>query len=307
MTADFHFLRPWWLLATLPALWMPWMIWRSSDVMASWRGVVADHLVAYLVKGGSARRRQGPVLLLLAGWVTAALILSGPVWKRERSPFADDAAALAIVVKVSPSMETEDIEPSRLIRSTQKIHDLLSRRGGAKSSLIAYSGSAHVVMPATADGGIVDTFAAALDPSVMPRDGDVSADALKLADASLAKAGGGSILWITDGIAPEQASDLLAWRKSSPTGLQILAPLPDSSELSSLRSATATMRGKVIPLVADDSDVSEIERASKFASSAGGEGADRWQDSGYWLTPALALMVLPFFRRGWMPALAARS
>jgi Ca-activated chloride channel family protein len=37
------------------------------------------------------------------------------------------------------------------------------------------------------------------------------------------------------------------------------------------------------------------------------EGGDRWQDSGYWLTPLLLVLVLPFFRKGWMQSLAARS
>ena len=51
--------------------------------------------------------------------------LAGPAWQREPAPFADDTAVLAIVLKVTPSMLTEDIQPTRLSRSVQKIHDLL--------------------------------------------------------------------------------------------------------------------------------------------------------------------------------------
>jgi Ca-activated chloride channel family protein len=37
-------------------------------------------------------------------------------------------------------------------------------------------------MPATTDGGIIDTFAQALDPTIMPKEGDAAVDALRLAD-----------------------------------------------------------------------------------------------------------------------------
>lgn len=305
--SDFHFLRPLWLLAILPALLLALMIHRRSDATAPWRGIVADHLLPYLVHGAAEKRRPGPVLLLLAGWILASVIVAGPAWKRERSPFADDVAALAIVVKVSPSMETQDLAPDRMTRSVQKVHDLLARRGGAKASLVAYAGTAHVVMPATVDGGIIESFAEALEPGIMPEDGDAAAVALKLADETLAKAGGGSILWITDGIAPEQRGAIAAWRKTSRSAVHVLAPLPESPELDALRDAAPTADATVVPLAADDTDVAKLERASKFASPAPDVGGDRWQDGGYWMTPALALMLLPFFRKGWMPSLAART
>src|SRR5215475_317212 len=107
-------------------------------------------------------------------------------------PFADDVAALAIVVKVTPSMTTADVQPSRLARGVEKIEDLLKLRKGAKTSLVAYSGTAHVVMPSTTDGGIIATFAQALAPEIMPQDGDAVADAFRLADQTLSDSGGGS-------------------------------------------------------------------------------------------------------------------
>lgn len=301
---DFHFLRPWWLLSLIPVIVIVVSIQRQSDVSRQWRGIVADHLLPYLVRGGESGARSTPAWLLLAGWILAALILAGPTWEKEPSPFADDVAALAIVVKVSPSMETEDIAPSRLARSVQKIHDLLARRGASKTALIGYAGTAHVVMPATADVGIINTFAASLAPKIMPEDGDVAAEALGLADQVLAKAGGGSILWITDSVAPEQQPALSRWRNSSRTPVQLLAPLSDTRELASLRNVTDAT---VIPLTADDTDIASLERTSKFVVPAPGKGGDRWRESGYWLTPLLAVVMLPFFRKGWMPRTAVQQ
>src|SRR5262249_42773763 len=165
-----------------------------------------------------------------------------------------------------PSMKTEDILPSRLTRATEKIHDLLQQRAGAKASLIAYAGTAHVVMPATQDGSIIDAFAQALDPKIMPSDGDVAADALKLADQTLAEAGGGSILWITDSIAPEQTATLQSWRKSSRTPVHLWSPLLPGPELDSVNAAGRAVAASPVRLTADDADVRALAPVAQFSS-----------------------------------------
>ncbi|MES2708014.1 MAG: VWA domain-containing protein [Verrucomicrobiota bacterium] len=305
MISDFHFIRPWWLLALLPLGLLVWSIRRRQDAAQAWRGIVAPHLLPFLLSGSEARhKRFTPLLLIGTGWLVAVLAIAGPAWRREPAPFAEDTAALAIVVKVSPSMMTEDVQPGRLARGVQKIHDLLALRRGAKTALIAYAGSAHLVMPATTDAGIINTFAQALDPKIMPGDGDDAAAALRLADQALTESGGGSILWITDSLSPEQNGALAAWRKQSRTTVRLLPPLLPGSELDALTKTAAAADASLVRLAADGSDVSELAKAAKFATAAGGELSDRWQESGYWLTPLLAALTLPFFRRGWMTSTA---
>ena len=305
MIGDFHFIRPWWLLAWLPLAALVWAMQRRQDATHAWHGVVAPHLLPFLLSGQAQRRRFSPLLIVaLAGFV-AVLAIAGPTWQRQPAPFAEDTAALAIVIKVSPSMMTEDVQPSRLARSVQKIQDLLEQRRGAKTALIAYAGSAHVVMPATSDEGIINTFAQALDPKVMPGDGDVADKALQLADQTLADAGGGSILWITDSVATEQAVQLRSWRRKSSTPLRLLPPLLPGSEWDALPQTARVADACVERLTADDSDVASLARAAKFTATTGGELSDHWEESGYWLTPLLAALLLLFFRRGWMLQTAA--
>ncbi len=307
MMADFHFIRPWWLLLLVPALLVWWLLRHHTDSTRSWRGIVAPHLLPHLLSGQDQRSRFSPLDLIALGWLVTALAVAGPTWRREPTPFADDTAALAIVVKVSPSMQTEDVQPSRLARALEKVHDLLALRAGAKTCLIAYAGTAHVVMPLTTDAGIIDTFAEALDPKIMPREGDASAEALRLAEHALGAVSSGSILWVTDSVAPEQAAQLESWRRTSHLTVRLFPPLFPGAELDALRAAAAPARPSVVTLSADDTDVHSLARAAKYATTTGGaDASSRWQEAGYWLTPVLALLLLPFFRRGWMVPTASR-
>ncbi|MCO8120771.1 VWA domain-containing protein [Stieleria sp. TO1_6] len=306
-TIPFHFIRPLWLLALIPAALLWWGLRRQTDAAKPWQNIIAANLLPHLLSGKDHRSRFGPLTGVALAWLVAILAIAGPTWKREPAPFANDTAALAIVMKVSPSMMTEDVQPSRLERATQKIHDLLKSRGNAKTSLIAYAGTAHVVMPATTDAGIIDSFAQSLDPKIMPSDGDVAAAALKLADQTLSDAGGGSILWVTDSIANDQADALASWRQDSATELRLLPPLLPGGERDTIDRLSRSADADVVALTADDSDVQQLATEAKFANVSGGDSDSRWAESGYWLTPLLAVLLLPFFRRGWMVSNSARG
>ncbi|MCC6491569.1 MAG: VWA domain-containing protein [Pirellulales bacterium] len=306
MISAFHFLRPWWLVAIVPAALLWTALRRSGSGQARWRSIVAPHLLPYLLVESRSQSKWNPADLAAVGWVLSIIAVAGPAWRQEPTPFADDVAALAVVVRVTPSMMTDDVQPSRLARSVEKIEDLLKLRRGAKTSLVAYSGTAHIVMPTTTDDGVIKTCAQALAPAIMPREGDAPADALRLADETLADAGGGSILWIADGVAPEQQSALAAWRRKSETPVRLLAPLRAGDELTSVETAAQVVNASSIHLAADDADVQQVAHAARFAPALGGDKLTHWQEAGYWLTPAIVLLTLLFFRRGWMaPASAA--
>lgn len=303
----FHFIRPEWLWLFVPIAYLWWCLQRLSDEQRAWRGLIAPHLLALLWRGKSTGSRVGPMQWVLLCWSIAVIAIAGPTWKHAPSPFADDTAAMVVVIKVSPSMETEDVLPSRLGRATLKLHDLLKARGNARTALVAYAGSAHLVMPPTTDGGIINNFASALSPKIMPVEGDDPAAALKLADQTLQQAGGGSIVWITDGVDPEQAQALGKWRSQSSTKVQVWAPLLTGSgageagaELAALKKNTAPVNPGFVPLAADESDVSSLAAAARFAPTQAGGTDTRWAESGYWLIPLLALLMLAFFRAGWL-------
>jgi Ca-activated chloride channel family protein len=60
--------------------------------------------------------------------------------------------------------------------------------------------------------------------------------------------------------------------------------------------------GTLTVISPDDRDVRQLSRLieTRFVAAQATEGGSRWQDMGYWLTPLICLLILPWFRPGWV-------
>lgn len=302
----FHFLRPWPLLAVAPALLLWFALRRANDTTARWRRVIDPTLLKALTIGGERTGAVSPADVLLLAWLVAAVAVSGPTWRREPPPFADPELPAMIVLRVTPSMKTTDVQPSRLARASQKISDLLDLREGAATGLIAYSGSAHLVLPPTTDKSALMTMVAVLSPDIMPRQGDKAVEAIDLAGRTLREGkAGGAILMIADTVAPDQAGALARIKESAlpPVTLLAMAPAERVEADANLDAFAKAIGARLVETTPDPADVRAVAGRLQGASSgeAPGEGA-QWRDEGYWLTPVVALISLGWFRRGWMVA-----
>ena len=311
---QFHFLRPVWLLLLIPAAYLMWSVYRRSDSLRAWRQVIAPHLLDHLLlREGGEEGRWRPVYMLGIGWLAGILALAGPSWQMQPSPFSEEQAAMFVVIKVTPQMLAQDIQPSRLQRSVLKIHDLLDLKKDVRTGLIAYAGSAHLVMPLTSDAGIINNFAAALEPGIMPMQGDEPAEAIALANQRLKKAAvAGSIVLITDAIDTSQLAALDKIHQQGGSDVHILAmaagpeviPPPGSPpapalDLDSLREAASTLGGSLTLVTADKRDVESLSgKIERSISIAPPDEGQQWLDAGYYLLWLLVLIMPMFFRHG---------
>jgi Ca-activated chloride channel homolog len=288
----FHLLRPLWLLALVPvAAVMLLVLWRQSP-QAQWGGVIAPHLLKNLIVQPGGSRGVRPVYLVAAAMALGIIGLSGPTWRRELPPFVEDKAPLMIALAVGSSMGKTDVAPSRLERGKQKIRDLLTARAGARTGLIAYAGTAHLVMPLTDDRAVIEPFLTALAPGLMPTGGNNAIGAVALAAQSLAaEPVAGTILIVADdlGNADEAALRQAAGRNN----LLMLSVTPADGAASSLRS-------NVVRVSVDASDIRSVERRieTRFQAAQGETFGAQWLDEGYWLLLPVALLSMLWFRRG---------
>ncbi len=322
----FHFLRPAWLVALPVVFGIWWLVRRRGTVQPAGARQIAPHLLDHLLINRQRATRVRPVDLVLVALFCAALAAAGPTWRRVPNPFFSEAAPLVIALKVSETMLANDVQPTRLERAKLKILDLIPLRAGARTALIAYAGSAHVVLPATEDPEILKPFLNGLAPDVMPVRGANAADALSLAVDVLAREETpGTILFVNDGVdaldfeafsgyaGSEGAAGIVALVLGTeeggsarrPDGSFVTGPggrrLATGVDLDTLGRWARAGNVDVIRGRADDGDVRRVEARVRSNLRDAFETDDRakWDDRGWLLVWPALFVTLFWFRRGW--------
>lgn len=284
--AQFHFLRPLWLLP-LPVLLLGYvLIRRRNDHFAVWRRLIAPELLIHLRIPGRGQRHPRLALLLLL--ILTLLAAAGPAWQHQPPPFAEQRTPLVIGVDLSTSMDASDLPPSRLQRAKLKLHDLLDRRKGARTALLVYAGSAHTLLPLGDDPELLGLYLDSLESALMPRPGKDTRAALAAMDALLAnEEQPGNLLLVTDSVEPQAQAAL----EGRPVVIWAATTTPDA-----LAEAVAV---PVIPMHLDSGDLDNLddELAGHYREQLTQTADSRWQDQGWWLLwPAGALLLLRFRR-----------
>jgi len=292
----FHFIRPvvLVLVPVIVALW--WLARRAHGARTSVADGLAPHLRAALTVGRSGARRVRPIDGVALGLILLSLGAAGPTWSRMPDPFVAQSAPVVVLLKVTPSMAETDIAPSRLERGKQKIRDLLDLRAGARTALVAYAGSAHIVVPMTEDPAVVLPYLEGLATEVMPVEGDNAAAAFAVAEDLLAaEAAPGAVLLVADGLDP---ADVEALTADGAPPLAALAMLPDGTRDRGLDALTAA---PVVAVTPDDGDVRALDRAlnTAYRQALLADGDQPWDDRGHLLAWPAMLLTLLWFRRGW--------
>ncbi len=305
----FHFLRPEYLLLLLPSWALVWWLLKTQNDEKKWQKVISPKLLKYLLVEPKQQHAKIPAPWHLGVVLTLMIVaVSGPSWKLKASPFAQDTTKIALLVSIKESMLTTDIQPSRLSRAVIKIEDLLKLKADRKAALIAYSGTAHLVLPLTSDHSIIKTFAQALSPDIMPLPGDNILDALALASRQL-KTKGSTIILLTDSISPSSAK--LAQKQGYKNDMNIILWQIASPQLTSdsdFQSAASILDAKVVKYSRDESDVKLVSAMieSNFKDAQQGD-EEKYEDGGYILVPLIFFFLLLWARQGFIAELWRRS
>ncbi len=311
----FHFLRPYWLLAFIIIVYIIRAFSLRDDSLAQWRSLMSAQVLSHLTVSGNNNNWLSPQKMSLILAVPLCIVLMGPTWQQQPSPFSENNAPLIIALDVSKTMEQGDVQPSRLLRAKQKIIELLELRGDSKTALIAFAGSAHVVMPITNDREMIRHFLDALDEKVMPVAGKLPETIIPLVDNLLATSNvPGTVLLIGDGATSntvnsfktffnKQGAQLLVWgigksaqsEEESATLTADIIPL----QLEQLKALTSESNGRLILMSNDNSDVNRVNNYIKHNLVIVDDNSRPWHDSGYPMVFVVAGIFLFWFRKGW--------
>jgi Ca-activated chloride channel homolog len=338
-----HFIRPYWLLALIPAALLIWLYSTTQLKSRNWASIIDPRLLPHLLKGTTAAtpniKNKTPSSLLLFAVASCLIIsLAGPAFEKRPQPVFKAQSALVIVLDLSRSMDAGDTKPSRLSRAHFKINDILKQRKEGQTALIVYAADAYAVSPLTDDAATIAAQIPALDTNIMPAQGSRLDIALDKAVELFTNAGHakGDIFILSDSasqadinkagelnaqgfassvlaIGTEQGAPINAagggFIKDS-TG-SIVVPKLDSAAMRKLALAGG---GKFTLLSADDRDINrllsriDIDKSGKnkdeqLDASGNKFKTDTWHEEGPWLL----LLVIPFaayaFRRGMVFAL----
>ena len=311
----FHFLRPYWLLAFMIIVYIIRAFSLRDDSLAQWRSLMSAQVLSHLTVSGNSNNWLSPQKMSLILAIPLCIVLMGPTWQQQPSPFSENNAPLIIALDVSKTMEQGDVQPSRLLRAKQKIIELLELRGDSKMALIAFAGSAHIVMPITNDREMIRHFLDALSEKIMPLSGKLPEAIIPLVDDLLTSSPvPGTVLLIGDGATTntvgafkkffnKQAAQLLVWgigksvqsEEESAAFTTDIIPL----QLEQLKALTSDSHGRLILMSNDNSDVHKINNYIKHNLVIVNDNSRPWHDSGYPILFVVAVVFLFWFRKGW--------
>src|SRR5690554_1670668 len=233
--SEFHFIRPWWLLALLPIAIAAIFAWRYALQRNAWAQLLPSHLKKVLLTAQQDSPSRWPTMLVCAVLALSSIALAGPTWQRLPQPVYQLQAGSVVIMDMSLSVYSTDLSPNRLSQMRFKATDLVREHIDGEIGLVAYAGDAFTISPLTSDGGNLTNLIRALSPELMPSPGSYPIRALELADQLLRDAGyaEGDIFWLTDGIDSGDQRDISDFINRTQHRLNILAVgTPDGAPIS---------------------------------------------------------------------------
>ena len=325
--ADFHFLRPWWLLGLPLGLFLLQRKLRQGQGRNQWLQVCDRHLLDRLLVGenpkGLKRRLSGLLLMLLL----AVPALAGPTWERLPLPLFHPTTGRVIVLDLSLSMRVQDLKPSRLERARYLLTDLIKGGAGQEQGLVIFAGDAFIVTPLTDDRNTLLNLLPGLTTDTPPVQGSRADRGLEEAENLLQRSAvrGGRIILITDDADQRTIHTAARLRAAghrieviavgSPQGAPIplneggflkdnngliVVPVPD---FQSLQATARAGGGRYFTLEQAEKSLDELNHEeTKWTENhkQSEQFGEQWRDYGPWLLLPLLLLASLCFRKGWL-------
>ena len=189
-------LANWWLLFPAPlVVSLFFLLGRKRGLHFSSVGLLRG------ARGAGTRKHKIGKTLIMVGTILAFAALARPQTTDSTDFQARQGIDIVMVLDVSGSMQSVDIQPNRLEVARDTIDDFVSQRANDRISLVVFAGEAYTRIPLTLDHGVVRESLANVSIESVNTDGTAIGTAISVGINRLKKSDASSriMILVTDG------------------------------------------------------------------------------------------------------------
>ncbi len=167
------------VLAAVPVFILLYVLalrWKKKTI----KKIGDERLVKEMIRNYSAQRFAIKFVLIITAFACGVLALANLRLPRGSEKVSRNGIDVMIALDVSKSMLAQDIKPTRLDRAKQLLGKLIDRLNNDRIGIVVFAGKAYLQMPLTGDHGAAKMYLSSATPDVVPTQGTVIGDALKM-------------------------------------------------------------------------------------------------------------------------------
>lgn len=166
-------------------------------------------LFELIVQNRSSFKFWLKAFIILSAFIFLIIAIVGPQKSSEVQQMKREGIDLVFALDVSRSMDSEDVSPSRLIKSKKIIKELTDELAGDRIGLVAYAGTAHRMLSLTEDYTALQILLNGINSNMLTTQGTSLAEAINQSVALFKDDAGGdrAIVIFSDGEDHEEEID----------------------------------------------------------------------------------------------------
>ncbi len=141
-------------------------------------------LVKEMIKNYAPQKFALKFMLVLVAIISGVFALANLRSPKGMEQVSRNGIDVMIALDVSKSMLAQDIKPNRLERAKQAVSKLIDRLSNDRIGIVVFAGRAYLQMPLTGDHGAAKMYLSSASTDIVPTQGTVISDALKMCYAS---------------------------------------------------------------------------------------------------------------------------
>ena len=152
------------------------LYWKKETI----KKIGDERLVKEMIKNYSPQKFALKFVLILAAFTLGVFALANLRSPQGMEKINRNGIDIMIALDVSKSMLAQDVKPNRLERAKQALGKLIDNLDNDRIGIVVFAGRAYLQMPLTGDHGAAKMYLSSASTEVVPTQGTVISDALKM-------------------------------------------------------------------------------------------------------------------------------